>query len=84
MPLLPSHLGRALQAVGGRISEDGDHPIASLEEIRARMGDPPPSGQLKEWLSDLVEQGLLEAGYNGWRVTDNGWRALNVVPDSLE
>ena len=82
MAILPSHLGRSLTAVCGRISEDGDDAVATVAEIKARMGDPPPRATLLKWLSKLRQLGLIVKAGGDWRVTKEGWRAVNLFPDN--
>ena len=80
MALLPAHLDRALRAVCGRISEGGRPPLnAAIAEVEERMADPPPRAKLEDWLGELVALGLLAADRTGWRVTPDGWRAVNLV-----
>jgi len=78
MTVLPEHLGRALHAACGRISEaDGNEPVATLADIEERMGDPPARRTLNGWLVDLEELGLVKMDLSGWRITKDGWRTVN-------
>jgi hypothetical protein len=78
---LPEHLGRALHAICGHVSEEDEKPVvATLPEIRALMGDPPAVKTLNGWLVDLEERGMVEQDLSGWRVTKQGWRTVNRLP----
>ena len=82
--MLPVHLDRALHATCGRISEEDDADVlepvvATVADILSRMGDPPSQVTLQGWLLDLEQRALLERLDSGWRVTKEGWRAVNLM-----
>jgi hypothetical protein len=79
--MLPAHLDRTLHAVCGRLSEadDGESLSATIADIEARMADPPSRPTLKRWLRDVESRGLIERAGTGWRVTEEGWRAVNLM-----
>ena len=45
------------------------------------MGDPPPRATLLIWLSEVEQLGLIVKKGDGWRVTEKGWRAVNLLPE---
>ncbi len=86
MALLPADLDRALHAVGASVAER-EEDAAALADIRERMGAPPASREVRQWLAELVAMGLLErGGKDRWTVTEDGWRAINLIspPEELE
>jgi hypothetical protein len=81
MALLPSHLDRTLHAACGAMSETGQ-PAVVVADILERMGDPPTSAEVNQWLGELVRLGLIEPKNDGWIITADGWRAVNLLPRS--
>ncbi len=81
--MLPSDLDRALHAVCGAAAGDHGAPV-SADEILSRMGDPPPAAELAKWLGELASRKLLRAKGDGWTVTNEGWRAINLLPSEAD
>lgn len=77
--MLPSDLDRALHAVCGAAAGDHGAPVSAGEILRC-MADPPSATALAAWLGELVSRKLLRAKDGGWLVTNEGWRAINLLP----